>query len=102
MQKPIEPGCLALVFGMVVDTDLNGVCVEVVRKMSSGEIVLWADGSLSPCSASASATLWVVERRGSAVQECFHAENLRRIDGGDPDAVQEEAQDQEVPTDALA
>lgn len=81
MQKPIEPGCLV----MVVDADhkdligLTGIAVKQIKTERPG--VYWD------------------------VDTSTHHHNqkcLLRIDGGNPDAVQEEAQDQEVPTDAIA
>lgn len=35
--KPIVPGCLCVIIGSKSAPELNGVCVEVIRKVSSDE-----------------------------------------------------------------
>ncbi|AIA76249.1 hypothetical protein FF32_15815 [Halomonas campaniensis] len=79
--SPIEPGCLVL----VADADtqsligLTGIAVKKIEADRPG--VYWEVGGSTH----------------------YHNQKcLRRIDGGDPDAAQEETHDQEVLTDAIA
>ncbi|BCB06772.1 MULTISPECIES: hypothetical protein [Halomonadaceae] len=90
MQKPIEPGCLVVFINSMFPENIGrtGTVIEIDHTDDPrGDVHVdgYFKGTVhdsGPC--------WT--RR----------ENLRRIDGGDPDATQEENQDQEVPSDALA
>lgn len=82
MQKPIESGCLVVITDASdpANIGVSGLALEMEANATYPGIY------------------WLVDKTG-----IFHNQKcLRRIDGGNPDAVQEEAQDQEVPTDAIA
>tara|TARA_R100001039_G_C1784758_1_gene69497 strand:+ start:411 stop:695 length:285 start_codon:yes stop_codon:yes gene_type:complete len=94
MQKPIEPGCLAY----VKSGPGAGITVTCLEHKAPGFQYKSANTgrrveTLVPA--------WIAEEPDSKLS-IFSAHDLMRIDGGDPDATQEETQDQEVPTDALA
>ena len=87
MQKPIEPGCLCVI---KVGQDA-GTVVTVERWVSADDLIGgWPAGQDG----------WMVTV--DDMVGVFKESGLMRIDGGDPDVSQEDTQDQEVPTDALA
>jgi len=95
MQKPIEPGCMCLVVGG--SPSGVGESCTVIQWVNDGDAFMTRGGRFEN---NTSISGWAVEfGDGCGV---FLDKNLRRIDGGDPDATQEETQDQEVPTDAFA
>ncbi len=87
MQKPIEPGCLCVI---KVGAFAGGIVTVARWVLAEERIAGWAAGQDG----------WLVSN-GDQIG-VYKDSGLMRIDGGDPDAVQEQAQDQEVPTDALA
>jgi len=87
MQKPIEPGCMCF----IKVGPAAGSVVTVERWVSADErIAGWTAGQDG----------WLVSN-GDQIG-VYKASGLLRIDGGDPDAAQEETRDQEVPANALA
>lgn len=87
MHKPIEPGCLCVI---KVGPAAGGIVTVERWVLADERIAGWAAGQDG----------WLVSN-GEQVG-VYKDSGLMRIDGGDPDAVQGESQDQEVPTDAIA
>ena len=86
--KPLEPGCLAYVTG----GPGAGVTVTCLECMPPGtQFIDIRDDTLRELCT----RCWLVDHPfdGKAIHEEPY---LTRIDGGEPDAVQEESQDQEV------
>lgn len=74
--KPIEPGCLVVITDASDPSNIG---------VSGFTVEMEADAEFP-------GVYWLVDKTG-----LFHNQKcLRRIDGGDPDAAQEESQDQEV------
>lgn len=92
--KPLEPGCLAYVTGGLG----AGVTVTCIEHWPAGTPFIDARDDVEKVVDQA---CWLVDRPrdGNAIHD---ERNLTRIDGGDPDAVQEESQDQEVESYAHA
>ncbi|MGV2930173.1 hypothetical protein ACE3G8_04025 [Vreelandella venusta] len=91
MQKPIEPGCMAI----VTHRDFYGCPVRVVRRVRAGEPAF--NGFLVEVDS------WAVKSDDDSLGVgVFESRFLMRIDGGDPGVSQQETHDQEVPADVLA
>lgn len=91
MQKPIEPGCLCV----VIHPRFYGTPVTAIRFVAAK--------TPTPMGRLTKRACWEVlcEEASKGIgyfDECY----LLRIDGGDPDAVQEETRNQEEPADAIA
>lgn len=83
--KPVELGCLALMIGAVNPENI-GLVVSVVQREPELDHLF-----RSPA--------WQVL---GAQQPLALEHHMMRIDGGEPETVQEEARGQEVPADANA
>lgn len=92
--RRIEPGCLAYVTYSIRKPELAWTQCRVIDRCPPGEPTLEGERTLLG--------EWDCEHPDVAGIAVFHEKQLVRIDGGDPDAVQVESQDQEVDCHASA